>query len=118
MPTFVHTADGSKTVFNFSTSALAKTVRVNGAVVTPATLTNSAATITPAPLIGSIVEVIYGPLNGANPATIPTAIEQTYAPVITPVVRYWGAGADSLAFTLDTNARKVDVYAAGLTTSN
>ena len=109
MPTFVHTADGSKTVFNFLTNASAKTVRVNGAVVAPSTLTNSAATITPAPLTGSIVEIIYGPLNGADPTTIPTALEQTYKPVITPVVRYWGAGADSLVFTFDPLAKKIDV---------
>ena len=118
MPTFVHTADGSKTAFNFLTSALAKTVRINGAVVTPASLTNSVATITPAPVSGSVVEIIYGPLNGANPATIPMAIEQTYAPVITPVVRYWGAGADSLAFAFDPLAKKIDVTTTYALSSN
>lgn len=110
MPTFTYIADGSKTVFNFPSSALAKTVRVNGVAVTPTGTTNTTATLSPAPASGATVEVFYGPLNGADPLTVPLALQQGYTPVITPVVRFWGPNADSVAFTLDMTAQVVDIY--------
>lgn len=123
MPTFVHLADGTKTVFNCTSSALAKTVRVNGAIVTPFATANGSATLTTPPVRGATVEIFYGPLNGADPTIalgsngyVPMAVENGFRPVITPVVRYLGAGADAGVFALDPNALKVDVHMDGAST--
>ena len=113
MPTFVHTADGSKTVFKCVSSAQPKTARINGAIVTPLGTSANSVTFAAPPAANSIVEIIYGPLNGADPTTIPTAMEQTYSPVITPVVKYMNAGADVVPFTLEANAKLISVYAGG-----
>ena len=117
MPTFVQIADGTKTVFNVSTSANAKTVRVNGVVVAPFSTTNGSVTLSIPPAVGAVVEVFYAPLKGADPTIaagsagyVPMAVENGYRPVITPVVQYFGAGADAVPFTLDPTARKVDVH--------
>ena len=117
MPTFVQVADGTKTVFNCSSSSNTKTVRVNGVVVTPQATGLTSATFTAAPVRGALVEIFYAPLNGADPTIalgsagyVPMAVENGYRPVITPVVQFFGVGADAMAFTLDPLARKVDVH--------
>jgi hypothetical protein len=116
MPTFVHLADGTKTVFNCATSAFAKTVRVNGAVVVPQATANGNVTFAAAPVRGAVVEIFYAPLNGADPTLplgnanyVPMAVECGYKPVITPVVRYSGLNADAAVFTLDPLAKAVEV---------
>ena len=111
MPTFVHTADGQKTTFNCASSPLPKTVRVNGVPVTDVGTANViSVTVSPAPTAGSIVEILYGPFNGANPLTVPMALTSSYTPVITPVVKYRCAGAESLAYTVDLKSKSMDSW--------
>lgn len=115
MPTFISTGDASKTTFACATSGLAKTARVDGIPVTTASDNGNSVTLTAAPAKGSIVEVFYAPLNGADPLTVPFTLNARIAPVITPVVRYTGQGSETTPYTVDPNAKRMNIYVSYVT---
>ena len=138
MPTFLHTANGSKTVFKCLSSVLAKSVRVDGIVVAPSATSATSITLAAAPIAGVSVEVMYGEIRTVvnrtpgTPATqsggagvtnggalgvsgyYPTAaVVNTAESIAPPVVKYLDATAENVAFTLDPTAAEVSVHGDG-----
>ena len=115
MPTFIQAGDGTKTTFACANSALPKTVRIDGVPVTPASDNGSSITLAAAPSRGNIVEIFYGPFNGADPLTVPFTLISRVVPLITPVVRYQGPGSETTPYTVDPNARRMNIYVGYVT---
>ena len=138
MPTFVHTANGSKTVFKCLSSALPKSVRVDGIVVVPSATSATSVTLATAPLAGVTVEVMYGetrtvvnhspgtpphqaggagrtpggPMGVLGYYPLPTVIN-TAKSIAPPIISYRGDTAENVVFTLDPNAAEVAVFSDG-----
>jgi len=136
MPTFVHTADGVKTVFKCLPSASTKFVRVDGIVKTPRATSAGSVTLAVAPTKGVSVEIIYDPIRTVVDRTpgvpmnkgdggsaeaggafnalgyYPTAFNSA-ASIAPPVINYRDAGAENVTFVLDPTWTDVDVLANG-----
>jgi hypothetical protein len=141
MPTFVHTANGSKTVFKCLSSALPKFVRVDGKVTAPQSSNANSVTFAVAPQAGLTVEIMYGairtvvdlapgmppidtwvksppPMSHYDRFPLPTVAVNTAQSIAPPVVIYRDSGAENVVFVLDPEAGEVDVLGDGRITSS
>lgn len=111
MPTFIHTADGFKKTFKCPSDSTNKVIRVNGATVPTKGVTLSAVTLIDAPQRGDIVEVFTAIPEGTDTNALPFTLNFGITPKLTPVVQYFGEGAEDMGFAIDPTALKMNVYA-------